>query len=149
MSKYDREDYDRDDRDGYEDRGNWFGHRRFYRDMDNAKCCGVCSGIARYFGFDVTVVRIITVIACFLFPPTVFITYCAMAILVPKGPRMKRKPDRREEKFRQRARRAPSTTASMVRHKFRELDSRVQKLERYVTSPKMNLEQEFEDLKNS
>lgn len=146
MSKYDRKDSD----DRHSESGSYgFGSRRFYRDTENGMCRGVCAGIARYFGFDVTVVRIVTVIACFLFPPTVFITYIIMGFLVPKGPRMKSKPSRTEERFRQRARRAPSTTASMVRHKFRELDARVQKLERYVTSPKMDLEKEFEDLRNS
>ena len=146
MSKYDRKDSDGRD---YGSGGFGFGNRRFYRDTENGMCRGVCAGIARYFGFDVTVVRIVTVVACFLFPPTVFITYVIMGFLVPKGPRTERKPSRGEERFRQRARRAPSTTASMVRHKFRELDARVQKLERYVTSPKMNLEKEFEDLRNS
>jgi phage shock protein C len=141
MSKHERQDYDYDD--------NGFGTRRFYRDTENGMCRGVCAGIARYFGFDVTVVRIVTVIACFLFVPAIFIVYIIMGILVPKGPRVTSKPSRGEERFRQRARRAPSTTASMVRHKFRDLDARVQKLERYVTSPKMDLEKEFEDLKNS
>ncbi len=146
MSEHDRQDYDSRDYDSY---GNGFGHRRFYRDTENGMCRGVCAGIARYFGFDVTVVRIVTVIACFMFVPAIFIVYIIMGFLVPKGPRMKRSPNRSEERFRQRARRAPSTTASMVRHKFRELDARVQKLERYVTSPKMDLEKEFEDLRNS
>lgn len=36
---------------------------RFYRDPDGKKLAGICSGIAEYFDIDVTIVRIITVIA--------------------------------------------------------------------------------------
>lgn len=38
---------------------------RFYRDSDDKKIAGVCSGIAKYFNIDVLLVRVITVILVF------------------------------------------------------------------------------------
>lgn len=37
-------------------------HQRFYRDPDGKKIAGICSGIAEYFDFDVTIVRFVAVI---------------------------------------------------------------------------------------
>jgi hypothetical protein len=39
-------------------------------------------------------------------------------------------------------------TVSAVRHKLREVDARLQKMERYVTSPGFNLDKEFRDLQD-
>ena len=38
---------------------------RFYRDSDDKKLAGVCSGIAKYFNIDVLLVRVIAVILVF------------------------------------------------------------------------------------
>lgn len=38
---------------------------RFYRDGDDSKIAGVCSGIAKYFNIDVMLVRVIAVIMIF------------------------------------------------------------------------------------
>lgn len=38
---------------------------RFYRDSDDKKIAGVCSGIARYFDIDVLLVRVIAVVLIF------------------------------------------------------------------------------------
>lgn len=40
--------------------------KRFMTDKANGKFMGVCAGIAEYFGWDVTVVRIAFVLAVFL-----------------------------------------------------------------------------------
>ncbi|MDR2291900.1 MAG: PspC domain-containing protein [Prevotellaceae bacterium] len=37
-------------------------HQRFYRDPDGKKIAGICSGIAEYFDFDVSIVRFVTLI---------------------------------------------------------------------------------------
>ena len=106
------------------------GPRRLYRDKEHSVCCGVCSGIAEYFGFDRTAVRVLAVVSQFLFPKK------------PVG--MYR--DRTEEDFWRSVRSSPVATAASVRHKFRELDARLQKLERYVTSPGYGLDREFRKL---
>ena len=42
---------------------------------------------------------------------------------------------------------SPVATVASVRHKLREVDARMQKMERYVTSPGFNLDKEFRDLR--
>ena len=37
--------------------------KRFYRDPDDKKIAGVCSGLSAYFGIDVTLIRIIFLVA--------------------------------------------------------------------------------------
>ena len=46
------------------------------------KICGVCSGIAEYFGWDTTLVRIGTGLFT-VFCPAVLITYFIAAIVMP------------------------------------------------------------------
>ena len=41
---------------------------------------------------------------------------------------------------------SPKETAAAVRHKLREIDARLQRMERYVTSPHFDLEREFRKL---
>ena len=54
--------------------------------------------------------------------------------------------DPQEEVFWRSVRVEPSTTVARVRHRFRELDSRVQRVERYVTSSRFKLDRDFRDL---
>lgn len=44
--------------------------KRFYRDADNKKISGVCSGIATYFNIDVTLVRVVFVAALICYAST-------------------------------------------------------------------------------
>jgi phage shock protein C len=41
----------------------------------------------------------------------------------------------------------PHATLSSVRHRFRDLDARLQRLEKYVTSERFRLDREFAGLK--
>ena len=45
--------------------------RRFCRNADKAMLGGVCAGIADYFGFNLCVTRMLTVIAVFTMPLTI------------------------------------------------------------------------------
>ena len=120
------------------------GPRRLYRDKEHSICCGVCAGVADYFGFDRGATRVLTVILQFLFAPT-FLVYLALCFLLPAKPRdLYRDPG--EEEFWRGVRTKPAATAATVRHKFREIDARVQRMERYVTSPGFGLDREFRDL---
>ena len=121
--------------------------RRLYRDTERGKIFGVCAGIADYFGFQVCATRWLTVIAAMFFMPFVMFAYIALAVLLPTKPRDMYRDDR-EEKFWRSMRTSPSTTFSNVRHSFRRMEARVQKMERYVTSPRFNLDREFADLEN-
>ncbi len=120
--------------------------RRFYRDTENGIIFGVCAGIADYFGFRLGGTRWVVAIAVF-FMPALLIAYIAIAVLVPPKPMTLYK-DKREEKFWRSVRRSPQATLSNVRHKFREIEVRMQRMERYVTSSRFNLDQEFRNLED-
>lgn len=127
------------------DRRNDHHPRRLYRDSQKGVVAGVCAGIADYFGFNLAMTRVITVV-CLLFAfPATLLCYFGLALLVPRKP-IHLYRDSSEEKFWRSVRSSPEATFSNVRHKFRELEIRLQRLERYVTSPRFNLEQEFRDL---
>ena len=121
-------------------------YRRLYRDRENRMLCGVCAGVADFFGFDVTATRVLTVILQFLFPAT-FLVYLAMCLVVPRKPEEIYR-DKREEQFWKSVRTSPVATVASVRHKLREVDARLQKMERYVTSPGFSLDKEFRDLQD-
>ena len=107
-------------------------YRRLYRDKQNGVLCGVCAGIADFFGFDVTATRVLTVVLQFLFPKKPAEIYR----------------DKTEEEFWKSVRTSPVATVASVRHKMREIDARMQRMERYVTSPGFNLDKEFRDLRD-
>lgn len=60
--------------------------RKFFRDMDNATLCGVCSGLAAYTGWNVAVVRIIVVLLAlpvYSISWLVIVGYLAVWMIVP------------------------------------------------------------------
>jgi phage shock protein C len=59
---------------------------RLTRPMAEKKIAGVCAGIARYFGIDVTLVRIIMVCLAFWPPSVGLILYIVCWIVMPKDP---------------------------------------------------------------
>lgn len=60
--------------------------RRLYRSRSNRYIAGVCGGIAEYFGWDPTVVRVVTVASIILPGPQVLI-YLIAWLIVPNEPR--------------------------------------------------------------
>ncbi len=60
--------------------------RLLSRPRDDRKIAGVCSGMARYLGLDVTLVRILTVVLA-IWPPGVgIIFYLVCWIVMPQDP---------------------------------------------------------------
>ena len=60
------------------------GPRRLYRDMDNKTIAGVCSGLSYYFDIDVTIFRILMLVA-FICGSAGFWIYVILWIAVPKA----------------------------------------------------------------
>ncbi len=60
--------------------------KKLYRSRFNKKICGVCGGIAEYFGIDPTVVRVIWVILTFLPVLPMIIIYIILALVIPENP---------------------------------------------------------------
>ena len=140
-----------------------YSPRGFYRSADRAVLGGVCAGIADHFGFNLRVLRLLAIIAFFVAMPMAVIVYLAIVFLIPareaaasyerpankertcrKDRRRARKQAREESKARAQA--APSAAAAVVRDRCRSLDGRLAKLEKYITSSRYQLDQEFKNL---
>ena len=59
---------------------------RLSRPEEGKKLAGVCAGFARYFGLDVTLVRVIWLILCFWPPFAGVLAYIVCWIVMPKDP---------------------------------------------------------------
>lgn len=118
---------------------------KLYRNGERSMVAGVCAGLADFFGFDLTATRVLVAVGMFLFP-SLIILYILLALLLPV-----RHPSREanyDERLQRRVRGEPHATLSTVRHRFRDLDRRLQRLEKYVTSGRFRLDREFEGLKD-
>lgn len=125
---------------------DWRG-RRFYRNSRRGKLAGVCAGIADYFGFNLCATRVLTIILLLMFTPLVLIAYFACVLLVPSDRDLAR-PEPADPRFHQAMRSDPVGTLADVKRRFQKLDSRLAKLERYVTSPRFDLDEEFRKLES-
>jgi phage shock protein C len=60
--------------------------KRIYRSRDERVIWGVCSGLAKYFDVDPTIIRIIAVLTLF-FACTGILIYIILTIIIPLEPR--------------------------------------------------------------
>lgn len=136
---------------------------KLYRDGENGMIAGVCAGLADFFDVNVKMLRIAVAVGAFFFP-SLILAYIVLALLLKKksaGDRNGAADEPRKRK-KKRARRddgaaaglgsrdgvAPHATMSRVRRRFADLDARLQRLEKYVTSERYRLDREFEGLKD-
>ena len=145
--------------------------RGFYRDADRAVIGGVCAGLAGHFGLNLKVTRLLAVIAFLTAMPFAVIAYLAAVMIIPAesgrddvafetryccwGVRRLRS-RRRDRRARRRAEKhsrmeepvAVATGPSLtdVKERYKTLDQRLAELEKQVTSPRFQLEQEFRKL---
>ncbi len=126
---------------GYES----IARRKFYRSRDRAVLGGVCAGLADYFGFNLKMTRVLAVVALCMAMLVTLVAYFGTVFLVPAAPSRDREPTYDPE-FRKALRSAPRQTLGDVRRRFQSMDSRLARLERYVTSSRFNLDQEFRKL---
>lgn len=61
------------------------GPRRLVRRTDDKMIAGVCSGLAAYFGIDVTLVRVLAVLGLVLGFGSLGVAYVIAWAVVPKG----------------------------------------------------------------
>ena len=59
--------------------------KRLTRRSDDRMIAGVCSGVADYLGVDVTLVRLLTVVAAIFSVGAVAVAYIAAWILMPEA----------------------------------------------------------------
>lgn len=109
-------------------------HRKPFRiDRENGKMLGVCAGIADHFGIDVRLVRAGLVTAAILTFPVVAFGYFIVALVADQKARP--------------AKRAVSARAEEAREQMRDLDVRLQTIERELTSSGNRLAREIDSLR--
>jgi len=123
--------------------------RRLYRDSDRAVLGGVCAGLATHLGFNLKVTRFLAVVAFFCAMPITIIGYLAAVFLIPAASSKTYddvgSEELRKEKLREEILRA-KPTANEVRERYKSMDERLAKIEKYVTSSRYELDEEFRRL---
>jgi phage shock protein C len=117
-----------------------------YRDKQNAKLMGVCSGIADYTGVNVMWVRLGFIALLLTVAPILLPGYFIAGILLNKKP-AHLYVDREEQKYWQRVRQSPQRTAREIRGKFRDIDRRLADVETYYVTSNPRLSAEIERLR--
>lgn len=132
--------------------------RSLYRDTARGKIGGVCAGLAAYFGFEVWVVRIITVTLLIFMGPPVFIAYFVMMFILDKKPNgaestaTAASETARPQEYQPdpltvwRAGTAPVQMLDQVERTFNDLEQRLRHLEGFVTSNRFQWEKQFKEI---
>ena len=128
--------------------------RRLYRDTDRAVLGGVCAGLARYFGMNLKVTRFLCVIAFLCAFPFALAAYLAAMFLVPSSSSKVydeeildelRRDEVRKDRLREEILRAKPTVGE-VRERYKSMDERLAKIEKYVTSSRYELDEKLRRL---
>ena len=118
-----------------------------YRDSQNGKLMGVCSGIAEYTGVDRFWVRLGAIaLTIFALGPLAIVAYFIAGFLLKKKPPYLYA-DSAEQKYWQRVRQSPKRTAREIRSRFRDIDRRLADVETYYVSSNQRLTAEIEQLR--
>lgn len=132
--------------------------RELLRDDTNGKIAGVCAGIADYFGWELWLVRIITVSAFFLGGGGVVVMlYIAAWVVLEKKSKasfkttpaesvsVREKPVELKTRVWQRGETAKEALVHLS-SQFNSLELKLRDMERHVTSAKFQLNREFNNL---
>jgi phage shock protein C len=118
---------------------------RLYRDTSRGWLAGVCAGVADYLGIETMLVRLAMVPALiFFFVPTL-IGYIVLAVALPARPSgLYQSGD--DEAFWRGVATRPQSTLAALRQRFRDLESRLQRMESTVTAQDFELRRKFRDI---
>ncbi|MEP3050927.1 MAG: envelope stress response membrane protein PspC [Erythrobacter sp.] len=117
-----------------------------YRDKNNAKLMGVCSGIADYTGVNSFWVRLGALFLIAMTSGGIIPAYFIAGILLNKKP-AHLYVDQEEQKYWQRMRQNPKRTVRQVRGKFRDIDRRLADVETFYVSSNPRLSSEIDRLR--
>jgi phage shock protein C len=120
---------------------------RFYLDKRGGKFMGVCAGIADYFGWDATLVRIGFVLGTILGSGSTIIAYLAIGWIANEKPGALYDESPERDQFWREMRVAPKRTLRGVNAQFRDVDRRLRDLEYHLTSESRQLANEIEKLR--
>jgi phage shock protein C len=121
--------------------------QRFYRDPRHGNLMGVCAGVADYFEWNVTAIRILAIVALLWFNGLTVMAYLLLGFMLPIRPDMPCDWVADEEYWRS-MRYSTGATFRDGRHRFREQNMNLQHMEGYVTSSRYELDRQFRDLEH-
>jgi phage shock protein C len=124
--------------------------KRLYRSRDKV-LAGVCGGIADRMGWDPTITRVAAAVLFFtgVGSTVVFVGYLVLWAITPYAPYRPRNLTPDEDRFWRGVSDRPKETFSNIRYQFRDLDDRLARMERSVTSEEWKLKREFRDLEGA
>lgn len=126
--------------------------RELYRDPVNGKLTGVCAGLANYFGLEVWLVRILVITVALLGGfALVIIAYLALSLMLEKQPEQYRDSLRSQQPHTLKSKpwEQGQTAQALLQTLDQDLtnvESRVRKMEAYVTSEAFKVNREFSKL---
>lgn len=132
---------------------------KLYRDIKRGKIFGVCGGIARYYGLESWVVRILAVTGLIFLNWMVFVAYLVAALILDPAPGLDEQATsgtRSHRRTRHRAGRrehrekppSPQRRLRYVGAHFDELELRLRRMEAHVTSGQYELRRELAKIGN-
>ena len=123
--------------------------RRLYRDADRAVLGGVCAGLSTYLGIKLKVTRFLCIIAFLCAFPFALVAYLVAVLLIPASSSRRddgmRYDELRKQALREEILRAKPTVKD-VRERYKSMDERLARIEKYVTSSRYELDEEFRRL---
>ncbi len=119
----------------------------FYLDKKHGKVMGVCAGLADYTGFDVTLIRILFILALFMGAGALLPVYFIAGWIAQDKPRELQDSNPEDKQFWQGVRTSPGRTARDIKARFRDVDRRLAQVEHYVTVENRSLAREIEQLR--
>lgn len=123
--------------------------KQLLRDKANAKVAGVCAGIANYFNIEAWLVRIIVVTAVIFGHGFVVILYIAAWMILDETPATQTTDTHKPVGVKTRVYQAgepPRRAFHDIDEEYRELETRLQAMERYVTSNAYQVDRELKNL---
>lgn len=124
---------------------SWQSRFQLYRDTEHAWLAGVCAGIAGYLGISRAAVRFVALLGFVFFALPTVTVYVALAVVLQKRP-PRLFANAAEEDFWRGVATEPGQTFSSLRHRYRDLEHRLRRLEGVVTSEDFELRRRFRDI---
>jgi len=129
---------------------NPYQTRRLFRDVRRQRICGVCAGIARYFGVEIWVVRCIAVTGVIFMPSIVIPAYIIACFLMRKStdgetPMATSKPsaDHSSPAPELGSRLSPRRSLRDVHSTLDQVELKLRRMESHVTSGQFELQREL------
>lgn len=121
------------------------GDRKLYRNRQRGIVGGVCAGVADYFEIDPIIVRILFVASLFMTLQVAFIVYWVAYFALDNDPEALTD-DRGKLCSQFNTPYERQSVLNSVHDRFRKVESRLRRLEAYVTSSRFKLRDEIDQL---